>query len=150
MKLISTKTTGNNKLTLDDAIFDPNLITKITVDKKENVFMLEYDFEECGHPLCIPFECSSAEFYVKITPHNIHIGAVIEPSDGCLPDECSGFAGELGEIEFDVRMTPEEKTNLLIFLLLRLATNDETKGSELQYKKAIIPKMVIIKSTDIL
>ena len=68
MKLLSTNRNAKGKqLVCEDAVFDPNLIMTLHVDAEERVVSFSYDFDECGHPLNLPFDVQSVDFLVKFT-----------------------------------------------------------------------------------
>lgn len=120
MKLVSTTRDSNHKqLICDDAVFDPHLMEITLCDSTEKVISFKYDFLECGHPLNLPFNACSAVFMVKLTQIDIHICAIVELSDEDI-DNFSDFIGELGEIEFDVKMNVDEKNLFLRFCALHL------------------------------
>lgn len=119
MKLISSMMQDDtSRIICNDAIFDPDLITVIGADTDEKMVCFKYDHSECGNPLGLGFEVEvkNVSFMVKFTQHDIHICASVEVGDD-LPNELNAFVGKLGEIQFDVRMTNEEKIKLLIKLM---------------------------------
>jgi len=128
MKLFSTNRNSKGKqLVCDDAVFDPNLIMTLHADADEKVVTFQYDFEECGHPLNLPFDVQSVSFLVKFTKHDIHICAIAEASDE-MDEQYDEFIGGIGdEIEFDVRMSVEEKYALLLSLFNPLLSMVKTK-----------------------
>lgn len=120
MKLFSTnRNSEGRQLVCDDAVFDPNLIITLRADAEEKVITFRYDFAECGHPLNLPFDVQTINFLVKLTKHDIHICAIAEPCED-LAEQYEEFIGDMGEIEFDVRMNVEEKYILLLSLFLPL------------------------------
>lgn len=126
MKLFSTnRNSKGNQLKCDDAVFDPNLMTIVSIDEDEKVIGFRYDFEECGHPLNLPFKAYDVEFWIKLTVHDIHICSIVYVDD--VSDEYEDYIGDLGEIEFDVRMTTEEKSALLLILLKELLCTAKAK-----------------------
>lgn len=109
MKLFSTKRNSINKqLICDDAVFDSDLIVTYHIDTEENVITFQYDFSECGHPLNLPFISNTATFLVKFTRYDLHICMFVEP-DNNIDKQYEEYVGIFGEIEFDVRMTIDEK-----------------------------------------
>lgn len=127
MKLFSTnRNSKGRQLVCDDAVFDPNLIITLHADAEEKVVTFQYDFAECGHPLNLPFDMESVDFLVKFTKHDIHICAMAEPSED-LDEQYEEFVGDMGEVEFDVRMSTEEKYALLLSLFLPLLSKVRTK-----------------------
>ncbi len=127
MKLFSTNRNARGKqLVCDDAVFDPNLIMTLRADPEEKVITFSYDFEECGHPLNLPFEVQSVDFLVKFTEHDIHICAFAEPCDD-IGEQYDDYTNDMNDVEFDVRMTVEEKYALLLALFLPLLAKVKTK-----------------------
>ena len=125
MMLFSTERNANKKqIEIDNAVFDPSLMQSIRFDMREKFISFEYDLNECGHPLNLPFKADYVEFGVRVTPHGIHTSATIEPSDDEL-DDLEDYLGDIGEIEFDVRMTGGEKVALMSSLLLFTMQDDK-------------------------
>lgn len=120
--------TGRNRkqLVCDDAVFDPNLIMTLRADPDEKVITFTYDFNECGHPLNLPFEVQSVDFLVKFTEHDIHICAFAEPCDD-IGEQYDDYTNDMNDVEFDVRMTVEEKYALMLALFLPLLAKVKTK-----------------------
>lgn len=128
MKLFSTnRNSKGEQLVCEDAVFDPSLIIALHADADEKVVTFQYDFEECGHPLNLPFDVQSVSFLVKLTKHDIHICAIAEISDE-MDEQYDEFIGGIGdEIEFDVRMSVEEKYTLLLSLFTPLLSKVKEK-----------------------
>lgn len=127
MKLFSTnRNSKGRQLVCEDAVFDPNLITTLHADAEEKVVSFQYDFAECGHPLNLPFDAKTVDFLVKFTKHDIHICAMVEPCDD-IDEQHEELVGDMGEVEFDVRMTVEEKYSLLLALFLPLLSKVKVK-----------------------
>ena len=127
MKLLSTNRHARGKqLVCDDAVFDPNLIMTLRADPDEKVITFTYDFNECGHPLNLPFEVQSVDFLVKFTEHDIHICAFAEPCDD-IGEQYDDYTNDMNDVEFDVRMTVEEKYALMLALFLPLLAKVKTK-----------------------
>lgn len=116
MKMSSWQRDSNgNQLICEDVILDPDLMEIKHIDPEEKVMILGCDFSECGHPLNLPFEAENVDFVLKITKYNIHICAISEPTDeGYAAYE--QYANNLGNIEFNVRMSAKEKNTLLNFI----------------------------------
>lgn len=137
MKLLSTQRNSCGKqLICEDAVLDPNLMSITNLDIVEKIVSFKYDFSECGHPLNLPFDANAVDFLVKITQHDIHICAMV-----ALSDEIYGiyeeYLNDIGSIEFNVRMTTEEKLALLVFVVFNLLNNAKmaTKANERDYTK---------------
>lgn len=81
---------------------------------------------ECGHPLNLPFEVQSVDFLVKFTEHDIHICAFAEPCDD-IGEQYDDYTNDMNDVEFDVRMTVEEKYALMLALFLPLLAKVKTK-----------------------
>lgn len=112
MKIISSKTNSDGtRIVCEDAVFDPSLASLIKIDAQESMVVLGYDALECGHPLNLPVESAKAEFFVKFTPTDIHIYMLA--SDVEYDENLSAYYNDVGDIEFDVRMTDKEKQMLL-------------------------------------
>lgn len=127
MKLFSTNRNARGRqLVCEDAVFDPNLIMTLRVDVEEKVVSFSYDFSECGHPLNLPFDVQSVDFLVKFTKHDIHICAIAEACDG-IDEQYEDYINDMQDIEFDVRMTVEEKYALLLALFISLFSKAKTK-----------------------
>ncbi len=128
MKLFSTNRNARGRqLVCEDAVFDPNLIMTLRVDVEEKVVSFSYDFAECGHPLNLPFDVQSVDFLVKFTKHDIHICAIAEACDD-IDEQYDDFVNDMQDIEFDVRMSVEEKYALLLALFCSLFS--KVKGKE--------------------
>lgn len=120
MKLLSTqRNTDGKQFICEDAIFDPNLMKIKNIDSIEKVISFKYDFSECGHPLNLPFDVNSVDFWVKLTEHDLHIGAIANLGDDLIK-KYEIFIDEFGGIEFDVRMSTAEKFNLLLSIVYSL------------------------------
>lgn len=122
MKLISTNRKLNGKtLVCEDAVFDPNFVIadSIKFNATENFVTYKYDFSECGHPLLLPFRANTINFGAKFTPHDIHINAIAEIEDDVI-DNYYAYTNGFGDIEFDVRMTPTEKSSLTLKIIMEL------------------------------
>ena len=127
MKLFSTNRNAMGKqLVCDDAVFDPNLIMTLRADVEEKVVSFSYDFAECGHPLNLPFDVQSVDFLVKFTKHDIHICAIAEPCDD-IGEQYEDYIDDMQDVEFDVRMSVEEKYALLLALFLPLLSKVQVK-----------------------
>lgn len=112
MKIISSKTDNDGmRIVCEDAVFDPSLAKLIEADASESIIVLEYDALECGHPLNLPVESAKVEFCVKFTQSDIHIYMLA--SDFEYDEKLSVYYNDLGDLEFDVRMTDKEKQMLL-------------------------------------
>lgn len=128
MILLSTKRNSDRgQIVCENGIFDPSLASIISVDATEKYIMIAYDFDECGHPLNLPFNAGRVEFGVKFTPNDIHICAIVEPDgeDSSLFEE---FSNSVGEYEFDVRMSTEEKLRLNTFVIYTLMNEKKFDG----------------------
>lgn len=127
MKLLSTNRNAKGKqLVCEDAVFDPNLIMTLHVDAEERVVSFSYDFDECGHPLNLPFDVQSVDFLVKFTKHDIHICAIAEVCDE-IDDQYEDYVDNMQDVEFDVRMSVEEKYALLLALFIPFFSKEKTK-----------------------
>lgn len=127
MKLFSTNRNARGRqLVCEDAVFDPNLIMALRVDVEEKVVSFSYDFAECGHPLNLPFDVQSVDFLVKFTKHDIHICAIAEACDD-IDEQYEDYVNDMQDIEFDVRMSVEEKYALLLALFTSLFSKVKTK-----------------------
>lgn len=127
MKLLSTNRNAKGKqLVCEDAVFDPNLIMTLHVDAEERVVSFSYDFDECGHPLNLPFDVQSVDFLVKFTKHNIHICAIAEVCDE-IDDQYEDYVDNMQDVEFDVRMSVEEKYALLLALFIPFFSKEKVK-----------------------
>lgn len=161
MKLLSTNRNARGKqLVCDDAVFDPNLIMTLRADPEEKVITFSYDFEECGHPLNLPFEVQSVDFLVKFTEHDIHICAIAEVGDD-IGEQYEDYIDDMQDICFDVRMSIEEKYALLLAFFNALfgktnkkeKTPDKTKGaaaSNSQNKENISDKQAFVDAMAVL
>ena len=135
MKLFSTNRNAMGKqLVCDDAVFDPNLIMTLRADVEEKVVSFSYDFAECGHPLNLPFDVQSVDFLVKFTKHDIHICAIAEPCDD-IGEQYEDYIDDMQDVEFDVRMSVEEKYALLLALFLPLLPKVQVKDRTPDNKK---------------
>lgn len=129
MKLFSPiSDVNNNKTVCEDCIFDPALASISHIDSVEKVIFIDYDFNECGHPLNLPFAACSVALIAKVTPHNIHISAMVDTDDE-NSTAFEKYADDLGRVEFGVRMSDQEKVSFLLFILLDLL-NDTNDGAE--------------------
>lgn len=157
MKLFSTR---GRQLVCEDAVFDPNLIMTLRVDVEEKVVSFSYDFAECGHPLNLPFDVQSVDFLVKFTKHDIHICAIAEVGDD-IGEQYEDYIDDMQDVEFDVRMTVEEKYTLLLALFNALfgkehkkeKTPDKTKGAaapNAQNKENISEKQAFVDAMAVL
>lgn len=127
MKLFSTNRNARGRqLVCEDAVFDPNLIVALHVDVEEKVVNFSYDFAECGHPLNLPFDAQSVDFLVKFTKHDIHICAIAEVGDD-IDEQYEDYVNDMQDIQFDVRMSVEEKYVLLLALFAYLFSKVKTK-----------------------
>lgn len=127
MKLFSTnRNSRGRQLVCEDAVFDPNLIMTLRVDVEEKVVSFNYDFAECGHPLNLPFDVQSIDFLVKFTKHDIHICAIAEACDD-IDELYEDYVNDMQDIEFDVRMSVEEKYALLLALFISLFSKEKNK-----------------------
>ncbi len=127
MKLFSTNRNSMGKqLVCDDAVFDPDLITELHIDAEEKVVTFQYDFSECGHPLNLPFDAQAVDFLVKFTEHDIHICAMVDVDDE-IDELYDDYVDDMEVIEFDVRMSVEEKYALLLALFLPLFNKAKTR-----------------------
>lgn len=127
MKLFSTNRNVRGKqLICEDAVFDPNLIMTLRVDVEEKVVSFSYDFAECGHPLNLPFDVQSVDFLVKFTKHDIHICAIAEACED-IGEQYEDYINDMQDIEFDVRMSVEEKYTLLLALFNSLFAKVKVK-----------------------
>lgn len=130
MKLLSTQRNSCGKqLICEDAVLDPSLMSITNLDIAEKIVSFKYDFSECGHPLNLPFDANNVDFLVKITQHDIHICAMVELSDE-IYDAYEEYSNDLGDIEFDARMTTEEKLALLVFVVFNLLNNAKMATKE--------------------
>lgn len=127
MKLFSTnRNSRGRQLVCEDAVFDPNLIMTLRVDVEEKVVSFNYDFAECGHPLNLPFDVQTIDFLVKFTKHDIHICAIAEACDD-IDELYEDYVNDMQDIEFDVRMSVEEKYALLLALFISLFSKEKNK-----------------------
>lgn len=127
MKLFSTNRNARGRqLVCEDAVFDPNLIMALHVDVEEKVVSFSYDFTECGHPLNLPFDAQSVDFLVKFTKHDIHICAIAEVCDE-IDQQYEDYVNDMQDVQFDVRMSIEEKYTLLLALFSYLFSKVKTK-----------------------
>lgn len=123
--LLSTERNANKEqIVCENAVFDPSLMKDISIDKIEKYVSFEYDFNECGHPLKLPFKADYVEFGVRLTPHGIHISAIANPLDSELAD-FEYYINPLGDIGFDVQMSSDERASLLGSVLLYMIQGDE-------------------------
>lgn len=130
MKLFSTNRNARGRqLVCEDAVFDPNLIMTLRVDVEEKVVSFSYDFAECGHPLNLPFDVQSVDFLVKFTKHDIHICAIAEVGDD-IGEQYEDYIDDMQDVEFDVRMTVEEKYTLLLALFNALFGKEHKKRKD--------------------
>lgn len=120
MKLLSSKNTIQyGQIVCEDCILDTSLINNLKIDKSERFISFDYDANESGSPLNLPFKAESAKFHLIITQNELHIGVLVEIDNETLNNhEC--FANECGDIEFSVRLTLEEKLSLLRYLVNEL------------------------------
>ena len=161
MKLFSTNRNARGRqLVCEDAVFDPNLIMASRVDVEEKVVSFSYDFAECGHPLNLPFDVQSVDFLVKFTKHDIHICAIAEVGDD-IDNQYEDYVDDMQDVEFDVRMTVEEKYALLLALFNALFGKvnkkekmpDKTKGAaapNAQNKENISEKQAFVDAMTVL
>jgi len=120
------RNTHKNRISTSASIFDPELATLLDVDKDENFVSISYDFNENGHPLYlpipVPITAGKAEFGIKVTGNNVLANLLVYDYESeVLIDE---FCNEVGDLEFDVRFTPEEEKAMLYFIarsLIKLA-----------------------------
>ena len=128
MKLLSTRRNKKGvQIICDEAIFDPNLARLSFTDTEECVFKIYYDHSECGHPLNLPFECSSTNFYVKVTAHSILVSMIAEVTDDIILD-FEDYINEIGAIEFDARLTTDEKLLFAQFVLKTTLDSETLQG----------------------
>lgn len=147
MKLFSTnRNSRGRQLVCEDAVFDPNLIMTLRVDVEEKVVSFSYDFAECGHPLNLPFDVQSVDFLVKFTKHDIHICAIAEACDD-IDEQYEDYINDMQDIEFDVRMTVEEKYALLLALFISLFSKVKTKEKTPNKKAGAAASNTINKET---
>ena len=120
MKLLSCKSTINyGQIVCNDGIFDPNLISDITIDPSEKFISFYYDANECGAPLNLPFNVENARFNILLTKYDLHMGVVVQIDEetACTHEN---YLNECGDIEFNIRMSPKEKLTLLTYLFYDL------------------------------
>lgn len=116
MKLISSSLNKyGERLIAEDAVFDPSLATLDSIDQDEMVFVLRYDALENGFPLGLPLFPLDANLMVKLTPTGIHTSMTMSDfgdyvAARTIYDE---YGDGDGNIEFNVRMTDEEKLQLM-------------------------------------
>lgn len=139
MILISHKHNSNcEQIICKDAIFDVSLLKDIHLSAEENYLYFEYDANECGNPLSLPFDVEKVVMGAKLTCNNIHISSLVTLSDE--DNRFEDYLNDAGDIEFDVRMSDAEKISLLLFIIIN--TTSAMKSSNCEHKKnsCVIPK----------
>jgi len=125
MKLFINSPDPDDVLVCYNSIFDPSLATLSQADGKEGIVILKYDALEYGNPLDLPIlmRPGTAMFNVKFTPTGVHTSLFL--SDFEDDTNIKKYLNEVGDLEYNVRFTDEEKTALfhrIAFLLIERNT----------------------------